>query len=109
VLTKVSHVQTEAERIIEAFGEAIMRRDFEALAELLHDDLSYETCGIDLEGAGVFDKPTILARLPQVLTLFEDGGPRMTITSRSATATGSLPRAPALDASETAPSTTTAT
>jgi hypothetical protein len=31
-------------------------------------------------GAGVFDKPTILARLPELLSLFEDGGPRMTIT-----------------------------
>jgi ketosteroid isomerase-like protein len=73
-------MQAQAERIIEEFGEAIMRRDFEALAELLHDDLSYEICGLELEGAGVFDKPTVLARLPQVLSLFEDGGPRMTIT-----------------------------
>jgi hypothetical protein len=76
----VIRVQTEAGRIIEEFGEAIMRRDFERLAELLHDDLSYEICGIELPGAGVFDKPTILETLPAVLSLFEEGGPRMTVT-----------------------------
>ena len=73
-------MKSAGEQVVDEFGDAITRRDFERLAELLDDDLSYEICGIELAGAGVFDKPTILAALRRVLGLFEDGSPRMTIT-----------------------------
>jgi hypothetical protein len=82
-LSKVRHVKTRAQPSVEEFGETIMRRDFARLAELLHDGLSYEICGIELAGAGVFDKPAILARLPRVLSLFEDGGAWITPTKVS--------------------------
>jgi len=69
-----------AEQIVMEFGEAVSARDFARLAELLDDDLRYELCGIELEGAGIFDKPTVLENFRAVLDLFEDGSPRMTVT-----------------------------
>jgi ketosteroid isomerase-like protein len=68
------------EQVVRDFNDAISRHDFDRLAELLDDGASYEVCGIDLPGAGVFDKATILETLPGMLALFEDGSPRMTIT-----------------------------
>ena len=60
------------ERIARELSAAIEARDFARLAELLDDDLSYEVCGIEMAGAGVFDKQTLLANMPAVLSLFED-------------------------------------
>ena len=68
------------EQIVVDLGHAITNRDFARLAELLDDDVVYEIAGIEMEGAGVFDKTTLLATMPRVLTLFEDGSPRLTIT-----------------------------
>ena len=68
------------EQIVRDFGAAITNRDFARLAELLDDDAVYEIAGIEMEGAGVFSKETLLARMPAVLTLFEEGSPRLTIT-----------------------------
>jgi uncharacterized protein len=70
----------QSEQVVVDFGDAVARRDFARLAELLADDVGYEICGIEMPGAGVFDKRTILERFPEVLSLFEDGGPTMTIT-----------------------------
>ncbi len=69
-----------SERIVLEFGDAVARRDFARLAELLDDGVSYEICGIEMPGAGVFSKDQILEAFPDVLSLFEDGGPRMTVT-----------------------------
>jgi uncharacterized protein len=69
-----------SERVVLDFGDAIARRDFGRLAELLDDNVSYEICGIEMPGAGVSDKTAMLAAFPEVLSLFEDGGPRMTTT-----------------------------
>ena len=68
------------EQIVADFGAAITTRDFARLAELLDDDVVYEIAGIEMEGAGVFDKRTLLETMPRVLTLFEDGSPRLTVT-----------------------------
>jgi hypothetical protein len=73
-------VDTQAQPIVEEFGGAIIRRDFARHAELLDDDLSYELCGIEAAGAGVFDKPPILVTLPRMLSVFEAGGSRMRLT-----------------------------
>jgi ketosteroid isomerase-like protein len=70
----------ESEQVVRDLGDAIARRDFARLAELLDDSVSYEICGIEMPGAGVFGKDAILAAFPEVLSLFEDDGPRMTIT-----------------------------
>jgi ketosteroid isomerase-like protein len=71
---------TASERVVHDLGDAIARRDFARVAELLDDDVSYEICGIEMPGAGVMRKQDLLERFPEVLSLFEDGGPRMTIT-----------------------------
>jgi ketosteroid isomerase-like protein len=68
------------EQVVRDFTDAVSRHDVGRLAELLDDDASYEVCGIELDGAGVFDKATILQILPGMLSLFEAGSPRMTIT-----------------------------
>jgi ketosteroid isomerase-like protein len=68
------------EQVVRDFNDAISRHDFDRLAELLDDGASYEVCGIELQGAGVYDKATILQILPGMLSLFEPGSPRMTIT-----------------------------
>jgi ketosteroid isomerase-like protein len=68
------------EQVVRDFTDAVSRHDIERLAELLADDASYEGCGIELDGAGVFDKATILQILPGMLSLFEPGSPRMKIT-----------------------------
>lgn len=68
------------EQVVRDFAAAFGRHDVQRLAELLDDAASYEVCGIEMEGAGVFDKTTILQILPGMLALFEDGSPRTTIT-----------------------------
>jgi ketosteroid isomerase-like protein len=68
------------EQVVREFNETISRHDFDRLARLLDDNATYEACGIDLEGAGLFDKDTLLQMLPGMLALFEPGSPRMTIT-----------------------------
>ena len=68
------------EDVVRDFTAAIERHDFDRLAELLDDGASYEICGIELEGAGVFDKRTILRILPGMVGLFEEGSPQMTIS-----------------------------
>lgn len=68
------------EQIVADVGRAITNRDFAALAELLDDEVVYEIAGIEMEGAGVFDKATLLETMPRVLELFEAGSPRLTIT-----------------------------
>ena len=70
----------DAEQVVSEINEAVLTRDFARLAELFDDELRYEICGIEMPGAGVFDKETILKNFPEVLSLFEDGSPRMTIT-----------------------------
>ena len=73
-------MSASAEQVVRDFHAAVSRHDFDRLAELLDDGASYEVCGIELEGAGVFDKATVLRILPGMLSLFEPGSPRMTIT-----------------------------
>jgi uncharacterized protein len=68
--------------IVSDFHEAVTRRDFARIAELLHEDATYEVCGIELVGAGVFDRAAMLENLPQALAAFAEGSPRMTITKR---------------------------
>jgi len=68
------------EQVVTEINDAVMKRDFARLAALFDDDLRYEICGIEMPGAGVFDKDSILESFPEVLSLFEDGSPRMTVT-----------------------------
>jgi ketosteroid isomerase-like protein len=69
-----------SEQIVLDFGEAVAQRDFARMAELLDDNVNYEICGIEMPGAGVMRKDELLERFPEVLSLFEAGGPRMTVT-----------------------------
>jgi ketosteroid isomerase-like protein len=73
-------VSAANEQVVRDFNDAISRHDFDRLAALLDDGATYEVCGIELQGAGVFDKATMLQVLPGMLGLFEHGSPRMTIT-----------------------------
>lgn len=73
-------VSAANEQVVRDFNDAISRHDFDRLGELLDDGATYEVCGIELQGAGVFDKATLLQVLPGMLGLFEPGSPRMTIT-----------------------------
>ena len=68
------------EQVVTEINEAVTKRDLARLAELFDDELRYEICGIEMPGAGVFDKDAILESFPEVLRLFEDGSPRMTVT-----------------------------
>ena len=68
------------EQVVRDWTDAVSRHDVDRLAELLDDVASYEVCGIELDGAGVYDKATILQILPGMLGMFEPGSPKVTIT-----------------------------
>jgi uncharacterized protein len=72
-------VTADPDAVVRDFNDAISRHDFDRLAELLDDSATYEVCGIELEGAGVYDKATMLQILPGMLSLFAAGSPRMNI------------------------------
>jgi len=69
------------EQVVRDLHAAITARDFARLRDLLDDRLAWEVCGIDFAGAGIFDKAAILGTMPGMLEVFEEGSPRMTITS----------------------------
>jgi uncharacterized protein len=68
--------------VVTSFNEALGRRDWNAFAALLGEDLSYTTMSFDLPGGGVpMDRATVLATLPGMVDqLFAPGSPRLEIT-----------------------------
>jgi ketosteroid isomerase-like protein len=65
--------------VVHAFTEAVAAHDVACLAVLLADDCTYEICGFELPGAGVYTKDAILEILPGLLELFEPGSPQLEI------------------------------
>jgi hypothetical protein len=68
--------------VVTTFNEALSRRDWDAFASVLGEDLSYTTMSFDLPGGGVpMDRATVLATLPGMVDgLFAAGSPRLEIT-----------------------------
>lgn len=65
--------------VVTAFVAALNARDWSAMSELFHDDLTYTVMGFDLPGAGSLDKATALAVLPGMMSVFAEGSPRLSI------------------------------
>ena len=71
-------MSTEAKKqTVRSFVRAVGDRDWERLADLLAEDLSWTLMSYELPGPGTMDRDSALRLLPGMLAAFADDSPRM--------------------------------